>query len=805
MKHLDIKKITPHFISLLIMVVLSVAYFYPQFQDKTINQSDITQFRAMSQEATAYKKETGIAPLWTGAMFSGMPTIQISAPTPGNLLLKIEKLLNLGFDRPVGYFIFGMISFYILLIALGVNHWLSLIGAIAFVFSTGYLGLFEAGHTSKIRVVFASPPIVAGLILVFREKYLIGGLLFSLFLGISVGANHPQMTYYLAMILVIPTLIYIFNGIKEKKYGTLTRQLSILILGAALGLGASASKVIPTIEYTKSTMRGTPILEKDPNAPITSSNTEGLDFAYAMNWSNNTLDLLSSFIPYAVGGSSAVVLKDDAFVIKKAPSLKNQPLPLYWGGLPSTSMPYYFGALVFFLFVLGAVIIKGPTKWWIVAGVILTMLMSLGRNFEFFNRFLFDFLPMFNKWRTPNSVLTVTNIFIPLLGMLALQKIISEKKKAELVKPLMYTFFGLGGITLVLVILGGSLFDFTSQIDSRLGQIAPWMEETRSDYLVSSSLRSLFIMGIGFGLIYFYLKGKLSQLFLFSGIGLITIFDLFSVGSHYLGYSDFVPKRVVNNSFTPRPVDSQILQDTDPNYRVFDITSDPFNNAMPSYFHKTIGGYSPVKLQRYQDIIDRYLSRNFQPVLNMLNTKYYITNGGEDGAPTVSRNPNALGNAWFVQNVQMVNTPNEEIDALESIDPTTTAVVHKEFESGLPSKSFSGNGSITLESYAPHKLIYNSNSEENQLAVFSEIWYKPGWKVTVDGQETDMLRANYLLRALPLSAGSHEIIFEFAPASFSTGTIISYTSSIILLLGGLGLLFYNFYWKPRIVENDKKV
>jgi hypothetical protein len=779
------------------MVVLSVAYFYPQFQGKTINQSDITQYNGMAQEFIEYREETGISSLWTGSMFSGMPTIQISSPTKGNFLLKIEKLLNLGFARPVGYFIFGMICYYILLISLGVNSWLSLIGSIAFAFGTGYLGLYEAGHTSKIRVVFASPPIIAGLILIFKEKYLIGGVLFSLFLGISVGANHPQMLYYLAIVLAFPTLIYIVKGIKEGKYQALSKQLGILLIGTVLSLGASASKVLPTLDYSKSTMRGKPILEKDPSAPITSSNTEGLDFEYAMNWSNNASDLLSSFIPYAVGGGSAVILKDDAFVIKKAPALKNQPLPLYWGGLPSTSMPYYFGALVFFLFVLGAVIIKGPTKWWILTGVIFTMLMSLGKNFEVFNRLLFDVLPMFNKFRTPNSVLTVTNIFIPLLGILALQKIITHKKKEELIKPLFYAFFGIGGVALLLVVLGNSLFDFSSQMDDRIGQIAPWMQETRSDYLVSSSLRSIVIMGIGFGLIYFYLKGKIGQILMFAGIGLVTVFDLFSIGSDYLGHSDFVTQRNIENNFTPRQVDNQILADSDPHYRVLDITSDPFNNAMPSYFHKTIGGYSPVKLQRFEDIKNKYLVRNFQPVLNMLNTKYYITNGGADGAPSVSRNPNALGNAWFVKNIMVANNPNEEFDGLESFDPASTAIISSEYESELTAKSYSGNGSITLESYAPNKLVYSSNSNENQLAVFSEVWYEPGWHVTVDGQSADMLRANYILRALPLSAGSHEIIFDFMPSSFKIGVMISYICSILLLGGLLGFLFYKFYWADR--------
>ncbi|MBL0024781.1 MAG: YfhO family protein [Saprospiraceae bacterium] len=559
-----------------------------------------------------------------------------------------------------------------------------------------------------------------------------------------------------------------------------------------LGLLSSASTLWTTYEYSQDTMRGKPILKADAANTVSnsSSTTDGLDWEYAMQWSNGAGDLLTSFIPKAVGGGSGEWLDGKSSLGKAIGQRQAFQAPIYWGDLPFTSGPIYFGAVAFFLFFLGLFVVKGTLKWWLAGSVLLTFMISMGKNLELFNSILFDYLPLFNKFRTPNSVLSVTVVFIPILGMLALAEIVKAKDKLIFKKPLLYSLGIFGGFLLLIWLLGSSIFDFSSPGDGQYEQIKDALLTQRQEMLSSSVLRSLFLILLISGALWFYMTSKISQTVLLVVIGLIGVFDLVQVDRDYLNKRNFVTAKSMKNEFEPRPVDTQILQDKTPYFRVYDASINTFNDASSSYFHKTIGGYHPAKLQRYQDIIDHHISKNNQAVLNMLNTRYFIFKE-EDGNIAAQLNPAALGNAWFVNEITVVDNPNAEIDSLNGFDPATKAIVHKEFAQYISGLSLNKNGKINLTKYSPDKLEYEYETEGQQLAVFSDIWYGPnkGWQAYVDGKPVDHIRADYLLRALKLPSGKHTVVFDFKPNSYYLGNKISAISSLLLLI----LLAYSFW------------
>lgn len=777
------KKILPHFISIVSILTINVFYFWPQFEGKLVPQVDIISFKGMSKEAVTYQEKTGEVVLWTNAMFGGMPTYQISAPNKSNKLSIVEKTLQFGINQPAGFFILGMICFYVLMLVMGVNPWLALLGAILFGLSTNNLILYEAGHTSKIRTIMVSPLIISGMVLTFRKKYLYGLALFTIGLGINIYANHLQMTYYLAMVLGVATAIEMINSILKKDFIHLGKSLGVFLLGSVLAILSSGSRIMTTYEYSKDTMRGKPILEKTDDNAISSSEVDGLEWEYAMSWSNGVLDLFASFIPGVVGGSSAEKLGKDAKFVKAVGANREIQAPTYWGSLPFTSGPIYFGIVTFLLFIMGIIVVKDNLKWWIVAGVLLTLLISLGKNLEFFNRWLFEYMPLFNKFRTPNSVLSITAILIPILGVMAVGEILKSDDKNKILKPLLISVGVLSAICAFFAFLGGAFFDFSTPGDARYEQLKDLLYQTRKDLMTASAIRSLVFTLLTGVVIWFYLKDKISSVVMIGLLIGLSLVDLVEIGKRYLGKDDFVSQRIYNKNFEPREVDKLILRDTDPHYRVLDLTINTFNSASTSYHHKTIGGYHAAKLQRYQDLIDRHISTNNMNVINMLNTKYFIFKD-ENGEVKYQLNPAALGNAWFVSEIKIVDSANEEIDALSNFEPSATAIVHKEFETKLSSKAFIKNGTIKLKSYSPNKLVYESDTSSPQFAVFSEIWYGPnkGWKAYINGNEAEHIRVNYALRGLEVPAGKSEITFEFKPTIYYMGERVSFVGSLLSLL-----------------------
>ncbi len=798
------KKILPHIIASAVFIMMAVVYFMPHFEGKILPSSDTVQVTGMGHEAHEFYKETGEVTNWTNSMFGGMPTYQIFNPNKSNLLQYVGKVLGLGMEYPVGMFIIGMFSFYIMLLLLGVNSWLAIIGSIFFAFSTNNLILFEAGHSSKVQTLMVAPLIISGMLLVFRKKWLVGLTVFSIGMGLNLFYRHPQMTYYLGLVMLILVIIYGIDAIKNKTLPDYIKSGLVLLLGLVLSIGSTSSILWSTYEYGEDTMRGAPIIQTDNADPNSSSAVQGLAWNYAMQWSNGYRDLLSSYIPRAVGGGSGEKISKDSAFGKMVRSQKEVQAPLYWGALPFTSGPIYFGALVCFLFLFGAISFKSPIKWWLVVSIIFLLFLSLGKNLEFFNRLFFDYFPLFNKFRTPNSVLSIAAVLMPILGILGLQDMINSEDKSKYWRAALWSGGILGGIALVFGLFGGMFFDFVGSSDARYEQFVDVLREDRASLLRSSALRSIFYILVGMAAIWAYSKSKISTVVLAIILGVFGVFDLIQVDTRYVSHSDFVSSRVYKNNFEPRPVDKKILEDTELYFRVHDVTSDPYNSASASYFHKTVGGYHAAKLQRYQDIIDRHLSTNNMAVLNMLNTKYFIIPGAEEGSATYQLNPAALGNAWFVSNINIVENPNAEIDGLTNLDPAVTALVNKEFQGYVKSNTYEKNGQITLTSYAPNKLVFQSNTTSDQFAVFSDIWYGPnkGWVATIDGKSTDYIRANYILRAMNIPAGQHEIVFEFKPSAMATGSIIDLISSgLILLL--LGYVIFKAI-KDRQIEVDNE-
>lgn len=817
-----LKAIGPHLAAFLIFLVSAALYFSPQLQGRFVRQGDIQQYLGMSQEVRQYYEETGERSLWTNAMFGGMPTYQINTISAGNNLVYLDKAGRLNINQPIGRFLLAMVWFYILLLVLKVNPWLAIAGAFAYGLTTNNLILYEAGHMTKLRVLSHLPLLAAGLILLFhRRKYIWGGLLFTAGFGLSLWANHPQMVYYFFMTLLVFGIAELVYSLKKDELPHFLRASGIAVAGILIGVLTAASNLWVTYEYSRDTMRGEPILQQteNTNGPQSSSETDGLAWDYAMQWSNKGIDLLSSFIPGAAGGGSSEKISS-GMPMAKDPGWRQYLAqsgntgPLYWGGLPFTSGPIYFGAVMFFLFIMGLTLVKGPLKWWIGLGTLLTFMISMGQNLEWFNRLLFDYLPLFNKFRTPNSVLSVTALLVTLLGVFALSKVIRrEKEEKEVLRSMAISGGVVAGGSLLLWFLGPSLFDFSAPGDMRFQQFGLSLEplwDTRKALLRQDSLRTVALVAFTSALIWAFLQERINKNILIAGIALLVVFDMWAVGRRYLDKEDFTARASNITVLQPRPVDTQILQDKDPNFRVLDASVNPFTSSYASYFHKSLGGYHAAKLQRYQDIIDRYLSQNNQQVIDMLNTKYVIYPEQQQGqGAVVQRNPGAMGNAWFVADVRLVDTPNEEIDALGQINLRREAAVHREFAdyiAGLPSDSTT-TGQIQLTAYAPNHLTYSSSSDREQLAVFSEIWYGPdkGWQAYIDGEPVEHIRVNYLLRGLRVPAGQHNIEFRFNPRSYQLGVWVSRIFSTLTLVAVLGYAgFQGYHYFQNLPQESPK-
>lgn len=803
---INFKKLIPHGIAIVIFLLLTAVYFLPLFEGKGLSQHDIAQWTGMSKELTDFRAKYHVEPLWTNAMFSGMPAYQISTLYPANLIQYVNDILFFFLPSPASYVFLALLSFYILMLVLKFDYRMGIAGAIAFAFSSYNFVIIAAGHNSKAHAIALMPLVFAGIILTFRGRLWFGGALTAMALALQLYANHLQITYYLMIAILVMTIAYFIDAIMKKELGGFIKSASVLAIAVVIGILPNYTSLAATYEYGKYSTRG-------PSELTSKKESSGLDKDYAFSYSYGISETFTLIIPRFHGGASVSPLDESSETYKALTSngvpvqqAKSfiQSVPLYFGNMLSTSGPPYAGAIVCFLFVAGLFLIKGKEKWWLLVATILSFMLSWGENFLSFNELFFYHFPGYNKFRAVSMILTIAQFTMPLLALLTLKEIFEGKtNKNDILKSLKMAFYITGGFCLLFTLLPGMFNDFSSQADEQLKQY-DWLitaiKQDRESAVRMDALRSLFFIAATFGLLWFMLKDKIKASVAVITIAVLFIVDLWPVGKRYLNDNNFVAKSKTQKPFEPTAADTQILQDTTPGFRVLNTTLNAFSDASTSYFHRSIGGYHGAKLKRYQELIENCISKNNMSVLDMLNTKYLIVSD-KGQQPVAQLNPGAIGAAWFVDTVKTVENADAEINALNSFNPRTIAFVDKRFENTL--KSFApqhdSTATIKLNSIVCNHLVYETQTALPQFCVFSEIYYDKGWNAYIDGQKADYVRANYVLRAMAVPAGKHKIEFKFEPEVYFTGEKISLAGSIVLLL-----LFAAGAWIEVKSGTDKK-
>ena len=791
------KSIYPHIIAIAVFVVISFTYFSPLLEGKKIQQSDMMHYYGMSKEINDFREATGEEALWTNQLFGGMPAYLISVKYNSNILRYVNIALNLGMSKPANYLFLTLLGFYILLMVFRVNPWLAVAGAIAYSFSTYFFLIEAAGHNTKTLAIAYMAPIIAGVFLTFKNKKpFMGAVLSGIFLGFQLLANHLQITYYTAIIILVLGIYFLVDAYKNKILLGFFKSAGIMIIAVVLAIGSNITSIWLVSDYAEDSMRGKSELTDNKNVQ-----TSGLDKDYAMRWSYGVAETWTLLVPNFMGGPSYGELDKNSEVYKVLTD-KNIPnanaiikqLPLYWGDQPGTGGPTYIGAIVILLFVLGLILVRGPTKWWLLTITIVSIVLAWGRHFMPITDLFLDYFPLYNKFRTPSMILVIAEFAMPLLGILVLKQIVEEKfTKAQILKALKISGGIVGGILLVFMMMPGMFFDFSSPADKQLIDVG-WpdflvsaIRGDRESMLKSDAIRSFALVAITLVFLFLYVYKKVSNKVFFIALIALFLIDLWPINKRYLNDKNFVTKKEERSPFKPTQADNQILKDKDPNYRVFNLASDPFNDAGTSFFHKSVGGYHAAKMKRYQELIDRHISKNNMSVLNMLNTRYFIV--PTENGPVAQRNVRAMGNAWFVQNIKLVENADSELTALSNFIPEYDAIIDKRFEEfvkGIP-QAFDSSSTISLIDYKPNHLTYKSSAKNEQLAVFSEIYYNKGWNAYVDGNPIAHVRANDVLRAMKAPAGEHNIEFKFEPKAFYIGEKISLASSLILVLLFVGV------------------
>ncbi len=817
------KKLLPHIGVVFFFLVLVVIYFQPVFEGKTLPQQDLTQFEGMAQEVLEYGKQTG----WTGSMFSGMPTYQITGYSEGiDFVGKIRHCILILMDQNTAGPIFIMLlTAYILFLVFGFNIYIAVLGAIALTFSSYNIIIIEAGHVSKLWALAFVPLVIAGFVMVLKKKYISGFLLFTFGLYFHIASNHFQTTYYLALFLGILFIAFLIYCIRQKEYKHLLSCIGIFACGAILTVGININNLYMTEELGKESIRGKAELTPQTPEEQSAKESHGLDRDYAFAWSYGKAETFTLLIPNLMGGETGGYLDSNSQLYKVAQSHgmnvgKEIQTYTYWGDQPFTSGPVYFGAIVCFLFMLSFFIVPGKTKWWLLGACIFFILLSWGKNFAGFNDFMFYHFPYYSKFRTVSTALIIPGIIFPILAAMGLNQIFKGNITfPEMKKALIGSVSITGGICLILWLIPGAFFNFESPMDAQHGMPDWYMNaliQGREGLLRADALRSLILILLAAALIFVYAQAKdksKAGKWVLIGLVVLVLFDLWQVDKRYVNDSKFVNKRTYQEqAFKKSVADQIILKDTSPSYRVLNLNN-PFQETSTSYYHKSIGGYHAAKLRRYQDLIERRLSKELQiiyktfqnnptpesilnafqqcPSLNMLNTKYVIYNPGQ--APL--ENPYHDGNAWFVDSYKIVDTPDQEMDALETLNPVVEAVISKDFESNLKGLQLTEDSTaiIDMTSYTPNKVTYKCHSSREGLAVFSEVYYPYGWKAYIDGKRVPISRADWVLRALVVPAGDHEIVMEFDHDALKICGIISTISSgllLVLLLGFVGFVIY---------------
>jgi len=822
MKDFSFKKTVPYIVATVLFIVLPFVYFSPVLEGKVMVGKDIHSYWAMVKEAKTYYEKTGERQFWTNSMFGGMPTYQIETYRGKGILQHLHNLHTV-FPRPASFLFLYLVCGFLMLLLFRINPWLSIVGSILFAFASYNLIIIAAGHTSKSMAIAYIMPLIGSVVLAYRGQRLLGALLLTLTLGLAILVNHLQIVYYALFVLILFFISELIFAIKEKKVPDLLKTTGVLIVAALLAIAVNAAGLLTTYEYSKYTMRG-------PSNGLTidvHSSQEGLSTDYITQWSYGIDETLTLLIPNFKGGATGGTLSADSHTARALRGMgvrdidgmmKEFRLPLYWGTQPFTMGPVYVGAIVCLLFVFGLFVVNGRNKWWLLAVTILSILLAWGRNFMPFTEFFINYVPMYNKFRTVSMTLVMAGITMPLLGILALKTIYKgEVSKEKLLKSLYYSTGIIGGICLLFWAFPSLAGNFISPGDAQFTGQHEFLKSTlpldRKEMLRSDAFRSLAFVLSAAVVLFFTIKGTLKTAYSMAILGVLCIIDLYPICKRYMNDSHFTDSTIMFQPYRASVADRIILEDQTLNFRVLNLTVNIFNDASPSYFHKNIGGYHAAKLRRYQELINIHLGREINdlisalhrirtleefhpqlrnsPVLNMLNMRYLIVD--PNGEPII--NPYANGNAWLVEKIHFANNPDEEMLMLSEMDTKTEMVIDVsitdraididdilKFANNINNTTLDSMASIELISYMPMELIYRFNSKTDQMAVFSEIFYSKGWNVYINGEKVPHIRANYLLRAMPLKAGNYEIIFRFEPQMVRIGNIIAIISSIIILL-----------------------
>lgn len=820
------KKLLPDLIAILAFVLLSFAYFFPaDIENRILFQHDTAAGAGAGQEVKEYYEQTGERSRWTNSLFGGMPMYQIAPSYDSTKSLQwVQKAYQLFLPDYVCLTFMLMLGFYILLRVFGIPVWLAGLGGIMWAFSSYFFILISAGHIWKFITLAYVPPTIAGIVLAYRGKLLWGGILTALFVALQITSNHVQMSYYFFFVILFFVGAYFEKAWRTKTLPQFFKASAVLIVAALVGIAANVSNLYHTYAYSKETMRGKSELVQTGDAAKQTSS--GLDRDYITQWSYGIDETLTLLVPNFKGGASAALSQSETAMSKANPMYSSLygSLTQYFGTQPMTSGPVYVGAFVLFLFVLGCFIVKGPLKWALIGATFFSIVLSWGKNFMPLTDFFIDYVPLYNKFRAVSSILVIAEFTIPLLAIFALKRLLEEPEilKQEK-KPLGISLLLTAGIALLLAVAPGSIgsgyvpAQEAQMLQNAVNQqmipanelsgILANLGEMRAELVSSDALRSFIIIGIGCSLLWLYASGKLRSSLTIAGITILCLADMWGVNKRYLNDAQFVPHSIRTETFTKTNTDELILQDTSLDYRVLNFATSTFDDSNTSYWHKSVGGYHPAKLRRYQEMIEHHISPEMQAaykaiataggemdsvdankfrILNMLNTKYFIFPAGQQRQTVPILNPHAYGNAWFVNKVQYVNNANEEIDALDSIIPTETAVVDARFKDVLKgaTESYKDSlSSIRLTSYAPNRLTYETNNAQDGIAVFSEIYYPDGWHVTIDGQPAELARADYILRTMYVPAGQHTIEMRFDPTSLHVTEGIAYGALALLVIG----------------------
>jgi hypothetical protein len=819
-----LQKITPHLIAVSLFIIISFIYMKPVLEGKQLLGHDSESWMCMAKETLDYNEKHDDVTLWTNSMFGGMPAYMITMQQPNNLIKYVEDVLKV-FPITVFFLILYFIGFYILMLNFKVNPWLAIVGSIAFTFASYNLIIIGAGHNTKAIAIAYMAPILGSIYLTFRQNKIAGSILTAFFLSLGIRANHIQILYYALIVVLFFGVVELIYSIREKQVKSFLQSAGLALVAALLAVGMNATSLLTTSEYTKYTMRG----ESNGLTIDTQSSQEGLNRDYITQWSYGVDETMTLLIPNYMGGASSSKLGEDSHTAERIAEtfgrgniekiMDGLRFSTYWGTQPGTSGPVYLGAIVMLLFVFGLFVLDKRLLWWLVPMIILTVMLSWGKNFQWLTDIFIDYVPLYNKFRTVSMTLVAAGFGITLIAMLALKEVLNpQADKKKFFKPLMISTAITGGISLLFALIPSLAGNFTSEMDAHVASqfsnayqadfsfLTETLPADRKAMLQGDAFRSLLFIVAAAALIWFYLKDKLKQNLVITAMGILMLVDLVPVAKRYLNDENFGRKRNISNLIKPTEADKFIMQDKN-EFRVLNLTVNIFNDASPSYFHKNIGGYHAAKLRRYQELINLHLTNEIQQfytvrsfeqfdslsqqlgILNMLNMKYIIMD--PNSQPLL--NPYANGNAWFVNKIVEAKNADEEMLLLGKINTKTELVIDKavapaQLQAGIPAET----DYIRLKSYKPNHLVYDFNAQTDQVAVFSEIFYDKGWHAYINGEEAPYFRVNYLLRAMQLKAGNYQIEFRFEPKSYNMGNTIALISSL-LLIACIALFFIRNY------------